>query len=212
MIYRGVEIDAAYCINLARRGDRRQRAEAQFAAAGLEVAFFEAVDGARIEHPRAVSDGQAGCCASHLAMLRAARDEGHRHVLVFEDDVELAGDFKRELATSLARCPASFDLCYVGAICVAGWGNYLYPFDDRLARVGSVSGTHAYVVNMDCQPAIETGLADLTNVIDDWYARSMQPAGDCFACTPWLGFQAAGWSDVAGTHNANGAHAGYVWR
>jgi predicted O-methyltransferase YrrM len=212
MIYRSLAIDAAYCINLARRGDRRERAQAQFDAAGLEVAFFEALDGAGLDHPRRVSDGQAGCCASHVALLRAAREAGHRHVLVFEDDIELAPDFRRELATSLARCPASFDLCYVGAICVAGWGNYLHPFDDRLARVGSVCGTHAYVVNLDCQPVIEAGLADLTNVIDHWYGRALQPAGDCYACTPWLGFQAAGWSDVAQAHNANGAYAGYVWR
>jgi hypothetical protein len=65
---------------------------------------------------------------------------------------------------------------------------------------------------MDCQPMIEAGLADLTKVIDDWYARTLQPAGDCFACTPWLGFQASGWSDVARGYNANGSHAGYVWR
>jgi predicted O-methyltransferase YrrM len=213
MIYRSLEIDAAYCINLARRTDRRQHAEAQFAAAGLgDVAFFEATDGATLPHPGRVSDGQAGCCASHLAVLRAAREAGHRHVLMFEDDIELAGDFQPQFAASLARCPASFDLCYVGAICVAGWGNYLFPFDDRLARVGSVCGTHAYVVNMDCQPAIEAGLADRANVIDDWYAHNIHPAGDSFACTPWLGFQASGWSDVAGTHNANGAYAGYVWR
>jgi len=214
MIYRSIAIDAAYCINLARRADRRQRAQAQFEAAGLDgtVAFLEAEDGAALAHPRAISDGQAGCCASHLAALRAAREGGHRHVLMFEDDIELAPGFQHEFAVSLARCPASFDLCYVGAICVAGWGNYLHPLDDRLARVGSVCGTHAYVVNMDCQPAIETGLADLTNVIDNWYARAIQPLGDCFALTPWLGFQASGWSDVAGGYNANGAYAGYVWR
>ena len=214
MIYCSIGIDAAYCINLPRRTDRREAALAQFEAAGLggQVAFFDALDGAALEHPGRVSSGQAGCCASHLAVLRAARDAGHRHVLVFEDDIELAGDFRRQFATALARCPASFDLCYVGAICVAGWGNYLYPFDDRLARVGSVCGTHAYVVNMDCQAAIQAGLGDLGNVIDDWYARSIQPAGDSFAFTPWLGFQASGWSDVAGAHNANGAYAGYVWR
>ncbi len=214
MIYRSLEIDAAYCINLPRRTDRRERARAQFEAAGLggAVAFFDALDGADLQHAGAVSAGQAGCCASHLAVLRAAREQGHRHVLVFEDDIELTRDFQREFAASLSRCPAAYDLCYVGAICVAGWGNYLYPFDDRLARVGSVSGTHAYIVNMDCQPTIEAGLADLTKVIDDWYARTLQTAGDSFACTPWLGFQASGWSDVAGGYNANGAHAGYVWR
>jgi hypothetical protein len=214
MVYRSIAVDAAYCINLARRDDRRRSAEAQFEAAGLagKVVFFEGTDGARMRHPGVVSDGQAGCCASHLAVLRAAREAGHRHVLVFEDDIVLADDFERRFAASLARCPASFDLCYVGAICVAGWGNYLHPFDDVMARVGSVCGTHAYIVNMDRQPAIETGLADLRSVIDDWYARSIQPAGDSFACMPWLGFQASGWSDVAHGHNANGSYAGYAWR
>ncbi len=214
MIYRSIEIDAAYCINLARRTDRRQRAEAQFEAAGLggQVAFFEATDGAALAHPGRVSAGQAGCCASHLAALRLARAKGYRHVLMFEDDIELAADFQRGFARSLARCPASFDLCYVGALCVEGWGNYLFPFDDCLARVGSVLGTHAYVVNMDCQPAIEAGLAGLTDVIDNWYAGTIQPAGDCFACVPWLGFQASGWSDVTQGCAANRGLAGYVWR
>jgi hypothetical protein len=214
MIYRSLEIDAAWCINLARRPDRRQRAAAQFDAAGLggQVAFFEAVDGERLAHPHAVSDGQAGCCASHLAVLRAARERGHRHVLVFEDDIELAPDFQAAFAATLARCPAAYDLCYVGALCVASWGNYLHPFDDRLARVGSVTGAHAYIVNMDCQPAIEAGLADLTQVLDNWYGAALHPAGDCFAFTPWLACQLAGWSDIACAHNANGAYAGYVWR
>ena len=214
LIYRSIEIDAAYCINLARRADRREHAAAQFEAAGLggKVAFFEAIDGAALDHPRAISDGQAGCCASHLAALRAAREQGHRHVLLFEDDIELVPDFRRELAASLARCPAAYDLCYVGALCVESWGNYLHPLDDRLARVGRVTGAHAYVVNMDCQPAIEAGLADLTKVVDDWYCDAIHPGGDCFACTPWLALQAAGWSDIAQAHNANGAYAGYVWR
>ncbi len=214
MIYRSIEIDAAYCMNLARRPDRRAHAAAQFEAAGLggKVTFFEATDGADLQHSRAVSDGQAGCCASHLAALRLARAEGHRHVLMFEDDIELAADFQRGFATSLARCPAAFDLCYVGALCVEGWGNYLHPFDDCLARVGSVLGTHAYVVNMDCQPVIEAGLGGLTDVIDNWYAGTIQPAGDCFACVPWLGFQASGWSDVVQGCAANRGLAGYVWR
>jgi len=214
MVHRSIEIDAAYCMNLARRPDRRAHAEAQFEAAGLggQVTFFGATDGADVQHPSAVSDGQAGCCASHLAALRLARQQGHRHVLMFEDDIELADDFRRRFALSLSRCPASYDLCYVGGLCVEGWGNYLRPFDDCLARVGSVLGTHAYVVNMECQPVIEAGLTGLTDVIDNWYAGSIQPGGDCYACTPWLGFQASGWSDVVQASAANAGLAGYVWR
>jgi len=214
MIYRAITIDAAYCINLVRRTDRRRNAVAQFQAAGLaqDVAFFDATDGSNLSHVGVVSDGQAACCMSHLNVLRTAKMEGHGHILVFEDDIELAENFQRRFATALSRCPGSFDLCYVGAICHAPWGNYLYPVDDFLARVGSVCGTHAYIVNMQCYPAIETGLSGLEKVIDDWYAQAVQPLGNCYAFTPWLGFQSSGYSDVARHLTSNGSVAGYVWR
>jgi hypothetical protein len=214
MIYRSIKIDAAYCINLARRPDRRREAEAQFQAAGIapNVAFFEATEGRGLAHPGAVSDGQAGCCMSHLNVLRAARAQGYRHVLVFEDDIRLANDFRRQFEISLARCPVSYDLCFVGALCYAGWGNYLRPFDDRLSRIGSVFGLHAHIVNMERQPDIEAGLGALQNVIDNWYASDVQPRGDCYGFDPWLAFQANGFSDIAGSENSNAFFAGYVWR
>ncbi len=214
LLYKSLAIDAAYCINLRRRPDRRQRAAAQFEAAGLEppVTFVDATDGATLFHPKAVSDGQAGCCASHLAALRAAREKGHRHVLVFEDDVELAPDFMARMATAVARCPATYDLCYVGALCVGSWGNYLHPFDEYLARVGSVFGTHAYILNMEAQPEIETGLADLRSVIDHWYAATFPPRRNCYVFSPYLAFQSGGYSDIFNRVYDNIPNAGYVWR
>jgi hypothetical protein len=40
-------------------------------------------------------------------------------------------------------------------------GNYLLPADEHVARVGSVCGTHGYIVDMQVQPEIEAGLGDL---------------------------------------------------
>jgi hypothetical protein len=189
-------------------------ATAQFESAGLsaQVAFFDAIDGSLLKHAGAVSDGQAGCCMSHLAVLKAALAKGHRHVLVFEDDVQLVEDFTPRLDAALSRCPASYDLCYVGAICRASWGNFLYPFDDLLARAGSVCGTHAYIANLDCQAEIDANLSGGRNVIDNWYANQLQPQGNCYVCTPYLASQSSGFSDIAGGYNANGSNADYVWR
>jgi len=214
MIYKSLSIDAAYCISLPRRVDRRRAAAEQFAAADLspEVVFFDAIDGTTLAHPGVISDGQAGCCMSHLAVMRAAREQGHNHILVFEDDIILADDFARSFHLALSRCPASYDLCYAGAICRAAWGNYLYPFDDLLSRVGSVCGTHGYVVNLECYPMIEAGLGSMRNVIDTWFIRELQPRGGSYACTPYLAVQSSGYSDVANAFNSNGAYPEYVWR
>ncbi len=214
MIYRSMVIDATYCINLPHRADRRRQATAQFEKSGIHqrVIFFDATPGNGVERSGGLSDGQAGCCASHLNVLRAAKEAGYRQILVFEDDIVLAPDFPPRFTAALSRCPASFDLCYVGALCEAAWGNFLYPLDDLVSRIGSVCGTHAYIINMECQPAIEAGLARIQHVIDDWYAREIQSRGNCYGFTPWLGFQAPGYSDVARAYNANGGSAGYAWR
>ena len=40
-------VDHVYCINLERRPDRRQEAEAEFMKHGLDVEFWNATDGKR---------------------------------------------------------------------------------------------------------------------------------------------------------------------
>lgn len=213
-IYKSIRIDAGYCINLPHRPDRRRQASAQFRSAGVDgwVRFFDAIDGRELIHPGTVSDGQAGCAASHLAVLRAAQAQGSRHVLIFEDDVRLVRHFVPQLNAAIARCPASYDLCYVGALCLKSWGNFLHPFDDVLARVGHVYGTHAYLVNVQRAEEIGSGLADLRTVLDHWYARALHARGNCYSCTPYLAFQTPGYSDVSCTHNHDPAICStYVW-
>ena len=215
MIYKSLRIDAAYCISLRHRTDRRASATGQFRAAGMQppVWFFDAVDGKQLRHPGVVSDGQAGCAASHLQLLQAAALRGHRHVLIFEDDVELVDGFMSRFDSALARCPASYDLLYIGACCHPHWGTYLYPFDDLLARAGRVYGAHAYVVNVDTLPEIDTGLRELEVVNDQWYANVLQPRSNCYVCVPYLAHQQPGYSDISNGYN-NERHywSHYVWR
>ena len=44
--------------------------------------------------------------------------------LVFEDDAELAPQFLERLLALMVRCPASYDLLYVGASCNPQMGNF----------------------------------------------------------------------------------------
>jgi hypothetical protein len=215
MIHKSVCVDAFYCINLASRPDRRERVTRSLQQAGIlpSVEFFNATDGTTLSHPRVISDGQAGCCASHLQVMTRAAIRGHGHVLIFEDDADLVPDFSDRFAATLARCPASYDLCYFGALCHRDWGNYLYPFDDLLSRAGHVFGTHAYLVNLERLTSIYNALRDYRQVIDQWYARELQPHSNCYVSTPYLVYQEPGHSDVSGIHNPHmRLYSGYVWR
>jgi Glycosyltransferase family 25 (LPS biosynthesis protein) len=215
MIHKSLTIDAAYCINLAHRPDRRIQAETQFGDADIadRVEFFTAIDGLHLAHPATMSHGQAGCTASHLSVMRTALESGYRNVLIFEDDVDLVPGFSPQFSAALARCPAGYDLCYLGITCVADWGNFLYPLDDLLSRVGHAFGTHAYLVNLERFAMIDAALVGLHNVVDQWYARGLQPRSNCYCCTPYLAYQRASHSDITGTHYTSPrAIAQYVWR
>ena len=115
----------AFVISLGRYPERRQETIAAFAAAGIGLEVFEAVDGAdeiTFETGESVdfrdgkacpyvwvSTAQIGCYLSHYRLLRRACDEGWERVLVFEDDARPLPGLRAAL-TELAALPASFEL------------------------------------------------------------------------------------------------------
>jgi glycosyl transferase family 25 len=72
-------VEKVIYINLQRRTDRRQHIEKILAEYDIVAERFEA-----IEH----SNGLYGCGLSHLAVLKMARDNAWKNVLILEDDIE----------------------------------------------------------------------------------------------------------------------------
>lgn len=92
-----------YVVNLPGSTDRRASMDAQAAALGLSLTFFEAVNG-RVRHPlfdhvnatkrqackgRPFRPGEIGCWASHYLLWQRCVESG-RPMIVLEDDVTLA--------------------------------------------------------------------------------------------------------------------------
>ena len=194
MLHKPLSVDAMCCINLPGRADRRVAVEAQFRSAGIadNVEFFDAIPGEQVEHPHVISNEQAGCVASHLAAIGRARQNGAKNVLIFEDDVQLVDDFTTRFAAALSQCPGSYDVLYVGAICVPKWGNYLHGFDDRLARAGRVGGSHAYMINTSIEPRMRSDLASMRSWYGEHLMRRVQPERRSFVCVPYLAMPARG--------------------
>ncbi|MEI9902332.1 MAG: glycosyltransferase family 25 protein [Hyphomicrobium sp.] len=96
----------AFLINLDRDKDRLLRMQGETARVGLSFERFAAVDGDRVPEPlyaqffaggdyheRALTRGEVGCYASHLAVLEKFLSDHHDDcALVLEDDVRLADD------------------------------------------------------------------------------------------------------------------------
>lgn len=81
------------CINLDRRPDRWTETQAAFAPTGLVLQRMSAYDAPR---------GVDGCRASHMAVIRQAKDRGLPWIGIMEDDCEPYACFAEEFPTALA--------------------------------------------------------------------------------------------------------------
>jgi hypothetical protein len=91
--------EAAYCISLASRPDRRESAAEQFKTVGLQ----DQVEFVIVEkHP---VNNEQGIYASHLICMAKGLAAGARHILIFEDDIV----FKGFNFSKLAQCTDFLD-------------------------------------------------------------------------------------------------------
>lgn len=115
--------DQVRIINLRDRPDRRREMEehlAHIGALAANVRFFDAQRPAdQGEFP---SLGARGCFESHLSVLKAARDNAAKSLLILEDDLDLSTEGQRRAGEILGRLAReSWDVFY-GAHVLPGKG------------------------------------------------------------------------------------------
>lgn len=111
-------VGKVYIINLESRPDRRREMLAELARIDLQegnplVSFFKAV---KPDAPGTFpSIGARGCFLSHLGILQTARADGHRAILILEDDAALTPECREGLAAVLAELETTdWALAYLG--------------------------------------------------------------------------------------------------
>jgi GR25 family glycosyltransferase involved in LPS biosynthesis len=137
-------VDRIFVINLARRTDRWAQFEAEMLCLGIENYI-------RFDAHEFVQDGKlnghAGCVASHRGVLEIIGHSPWRKCLVFEDDVALRKEFRKDWQKRFLemwqQADNQWDLLYLG-------GHYA---DKPLARVapnviraGRMFTTSSYII------------------------------------------------------------------
>lgn len=175
--------DAAYCISLAGRPDRRATAVKQFKRVGLQdqVEFIIVQ-----KHP---VDNEQGIYESHLICMAKGLAAGARYILIFEDDIV----FKGFSVAKLAQCTDFLDqhsycrLLFLG--CLAAKSRRTPS--PGILNVAYRALTHAYI--------IESSLAaELVN--EKWHRKPYdvvlaEVPEDKFALYPSFAFQSDSPSD-----------------
>jgi glycosyl transferase family 25 len=85
-----LDVDAAFCISLREREDRRAELQTELEPLGLDIEFFLA--------DRDSGNPERGCYTSHQACAALALERGCRRVLMLEDDARLEQHDARQIA------------------------------------------------------------------------------------------------------------------
>ncbi len=187
------------CINLDRRPERWEQAEAQFALHQINpVRRFPALDGWTLDVPPGWdgSPGAYGCLQSHLSVVREARRSGLSQILIFEDDVVFDSDFNERFSRYVSQLPSDWDMLLFGGLHV-----YVRPrkISENISRITSSYSTFAYALKQTVYDAfIELNSQSLEPV--DKVNAILQQTFNCYCFMPHLAWVEENYSDTQSKH------------
>ena len=184
-------IDKVYYINLNKRPDRREHIEKQLENTNLEYERFEA-----IEHQL----GSIGCTMSHIEVLKLAKKNHFKNVLILEDDFTFKID-PSYLEEQVSQIGDDYDVLLLAYNLING-----EDFSPILGKVVESKTTSGYIVNERYYDTLiqnyEEGMNLLQNYYDresfaiDSYWKLLQKRDKWYYFKERIGYQLPGYSDV----------------
>ena len=197
-------VDCVVYLNLDERLDRKERCEATLNEVGITPYY-------RIP---AIKDdiGQRGCALSHYNIIKHAKENKYKNILIFEDDFGIndTTTFKSNLLSTLKQIEThklNPHMVYLGGTLIS---NKNQKIDANLFKLGPTKATHSYIIYENLYDVI-LDRYDNINVYDDrlwsgphrmfidvYYAREIHSNNlyNIFGCSPCLTHQTPGYSDI----------------
>jgi GR25 family glycosyltransferase involved in LPS biosynthesis len=189
--------DQIYCINLDKRKDRWKIAKEQFDFHNIEVSRFSAVDGKTLNSNPYISRGAFGCLLSHLNVLKDARENRYKTILITEDDVEFSDNLNVKFFKYEIQLP-KWDILYLGAnhaLCNPYEQNPPIQVNENVYKVNHAYALHAYAVKQSCYDFLIDNISEMNNSVDVIISK-IQKHLEVYLFRPHLAWQSSGYSDI----------------
>lgn len=171
-----MKLDAAVCINLKSRPDRKKQIIQQSKKWKFDITFFNA----ELNETSPVT----GCWDSHLSVITNAKKACKDYVWIIEDDTIFD-----KCPVDIPKPPSDWGIIYMGGTIVR-----TEPFSDDYERVISVLSTHAYIIRKSLYDSIPIQFQG--EPIDVWLSQYIQPNFPCYILTEPISWQSDGYSDI----------------
>lgn len=195
-------IDKIIYINLENRLERKKEIEEELNKFGLTYERFNAISTPNF--------GTLGCGLSHLSILKMAKDNKWKNILIFEDDFMFLVD-REEFEKNINLLfdiynPVDFDICMLSYNLQKSEPSIKYSFLNKVLEVQTASG---YIVNEKMYDKLielyEWAMPLLESTKQHWvYSndqiwKKLQPSSKWYSFTTRIGKQRPSYSDNSKT-------------
>ena len=201
--------DKIYCINLDRRTDRWKNVESEFKKMNIDVFRYSAIDGDNIDFSisndlteNQLSDkglienrNSLACLLSHLEIIKEAKLNNYKRILIFEDDVLFSKDFKNEIKKIEEL---DWKLLYLGAS-QFNWSGI--DTSKKYYRCNKTLGTFAYAIDSSIYDELIILLSSKVKSVDNYFSDFQIGRKDCYVLYPNIVVSIVSDSDIRNTKN-----------
>lgn len=190
--------DNIYCLNLDKRKDRWVKVSEQFKRFSISVERFNALDGSLISdedfelvNPNRISGEEASmsgiienknalaCLLSHINIIKDAKGNNYKRILIFEDDIMLSNNFDSEVS-KISKL--NWKMIYLGAS-QFNWSGIKIKKGHYLSK--NTLGTFAYAIDSSVYDIILETLETKRKSVDNLLSEVQDKLhGQCYTLYP----------------------------
>lgn len=201
MTLKDLNLDKVFCINLARRPERKYEAQVEIDKLGISVEWYDAIDSSlmSLTSSNNLKPGMVGCYLSHYFILQHCLMNGYERILILEDDIQLITGGNSLLAHALPKLPTDWQFVYLGCTIIEAERHRTKTVNDYWCVPGGSWGTQAYMINgKDAIRKIYNSLKQIHTQIDLALSYKILPESGLkyYSITPACLRQLSGRSDV----------------
>lgn len=187
-------VDKIYCINLDKRKDRWDRCQVIFKENAIDVERFSAIDGKNCTYKNTkLIPGEIGIIRSNLEIVKIAKKNNYKSILIFEDDVELIENFNSIFESYIEQVPNDWEFIYLGGNHVGG----CIKISNNVAKMKHSYAIHAIIIKNTLYDKIINELSLESIQVDVAYAN-LQGEHPSYVFIPHLAWQRKDFSDIQG--------------
>lgn len=181
--------DKIYCINMDIASDRWNLCLEQFKKYDIDVERFSAI--VPNNGNNGLLKGEIGVLRSNLEIIKLAKENNYKNVLILEDDFEFIENFNFLFDEQIKQVPENWDFLYFG-------GNHMIEplkISENIFKMFHTYALHTFAVNKTMYDQILNTISKEKKQVDVYYAE-MMPTTNAYVFRPHLSFQKIGFSYI----------------